>query len=283
MEGNVMEDSYMASLRQFEEYLVKEEKSAATIDKYLRDIRGFYAFLAGQRINKEVTVAYKEHLTARYAPASINSMLIALNRFLRFIGMEDCRVRPLKIQRQIFCNEDRELTKQELHRLVKAAGNTRLSLVIQTICGTGIRVSELPYITAEAARAGKAVVNCKNKTRVIFIPTPIQKLLTQYMSRTGITAGAIFVTRSGKPLNRRNIWRDMKALCERADVPQNKVFPHNLRHLFARTFYSMEKDIVRLADLLGHSSVNTTRIYTIESGNEHRLRLERVEKLLLRT
>ncbi len=278
-----MEDSYMASLRQFEEYLVKEEKSAATIDKYLRDIRGFYAFLAGQRINKEVTVAYKEHLTARYAPASINSMLIALNRFLRFIGMEDCRVRPLKIQRQIFCNEDRELTKQELHRLVKAAGNTRLSLVIQTICGTGIRVSELPYITAEAARAGKAVVNCKNKTRVIFIPTPIQKLLTQYMSRTGITAGAIFVTRSGKPLNRRNIWRDMKALCERADVPQNKVFPHNLRHLFARTFYSMEKDIVRLADLLGHSSVNTTRIYTIESGNEHRLRLERVEKLLLRT
>lgn len=278
-----MEDSYMAALRQFEEYLVKEEKSAATIDKYLRDIRGFYAFLAGQRINKEVTVAYKEHLTARYAPASINSMLIALNRFLRFIGMEDCRVRPLKIQRQIFCNEDRELTKQELHRLVKAAGNTRLSLVIQTICGTGIRVSELPYITAEAARAGKAVVNCKNKTRVIFIPTPIQKLLTQYMSRTGITAGAIFVTRSGKPLNRRNIWRDMKALCERADVPQNKVFPHNLRHLFARTFYSMEKDIVRLADLLGHSSVNTTRIYTIESGNEHRLRLERVEKLLLRT
>ena len=158
-----------------------------------------------------------------------------------------------------------------------------MSLVIQTICGTGIRVSELQYITVESVRIGKAVVNCKNKTRVIFIPTPIQKLLKPYIKKSGIAAGAIFVTRSGKPLNRRNIWRDMKALCQRADVSPNKVFPHNLRHLFARTFYSLEKDIVRLADLLGHSSVNTTRIYTIETGNEHRLRLERVEKLLLST
>ena len=274
---------YEAEIRRFKQHLIAEEKSAATMEKYLRDIRGFYAYLAGQPIGKERAIAYKEHLMARYAPASVNSMLIAINRFLRFIGLPDCCVRLLKIQRQIFCNEDRELTKQELHRLVKAAGNTRLSLVIQTICGTGIRVSELPYITAETVRAGKAVVNCKNKTRVIFIPTPIQKLLTQYMKKSGVTAGAVFVTRSGKPLNRRNIWRDMKALCERANVPKNKVFPHNLRHLFARTFYSMEKDIVRLADLLGHSSVNTTRIYTIETGNEHRHRMERVGKLLLMT
>ncbi len=272
---------YEAEIRRFEQYMIEEEKSAATIEKYLRDIRCFCAFLADRPIGKEETIAYKEYLAGRYAPASVNSMLIALNCFLRFIGMQDYCVKCLKIQRQIFCNEDKELTKQELHRLVKAAGNTRLALVIQTICGTGIRVSELQYITAEAVRAGKAVVSCKNKTRVIFIPASIQKLLKPYMKRSGITAGAIFVTRSGKPLNRKNIWRDMKALCEQAGVAPNKVFPHNLRHLFARTFYSLEKDIVRLADLLGHSSVDTTRIYTMETGDGHRLRLERVEKLLM--
>lgn len=272
---------YEAEIRRFEQYMIEEEKSAATIEKYLRDIRCFCAFLADRPIGKEETIAYKEYLAGRYAPASVNSMLIALNCFLRFIGMQDYCVKCLKIQRQIFCNEDKELTKQELHRLVKAAGNTRLALVIQTICGTGILVSELQYITAEAVRAGKAVVSCKNKTRVIFIPASIQKLLKPYMKRSGITAGAIFVTRSGKPLNRKNIWRDMKALCEQAGVAPNKVFPHNLRHLFARTFYSLEKDIVRLADLLGHSSVDTTRIYTMETGDGHRLRLERVEKLLM--
>lgn len=271
------------AIRRFEQHLIAEEKSAATIEKYRRDVRGFFTFLGDRRISKEETVAYKEYLAGRYAPASVNSMLIALNCFLRFIGMPDCCVKPLKIQRQIFCSEDKELTRQELHRLVKAAGDTRLSLVIQTICGTGIRVSELQYITAEAVREGKAVVNCKNKTRVIFIPASLQKQLKAYMKKTGITAGAVFVTRSGKPLNRRNIWRDMKALCRRAGVASNKVFPHNLRHLFARTFYSVEKDIVRLADLLGHSSINTTRIYTLETGDKHRLCLERVEKKLLTT
>ncbi len=268
-------------ISKFEQYLITEEKSAATIEKYRRDIRCFYAFLADRPISKEKTIAYKEYLRARYAPSSVNSMLIALNCFLRFIGLQDCCVKSLKIQRQIFSREDKELTKAEYQRLVKAAGNTRISLVIQTICGTGIRVSELQYITAEAVRAGKAVVNCKNKTRVIFIPTSIQKMLQPYMKKSGITAGTVFVTRNGKPLNRRNIWRDMKFLCERAGISPNKVFPHNLRHLFARTFYSVDKDIVRLADLLGHSSVNTTRIYTMETGNEHRHRLERVEKLLM--
>lgn len=271
------------AIRRFEQHLIAEEKSTATIEKYRRDIHSFFMFLGDRRISKEEAVAYKEYLAGRYAPASVNSMLIALNCFLRFIGMPDCCVKPLKIQRQIFCSEDKELTRQELHRLVKAAGDTRLSLVIQTICGTGIRVSELQYITAEAVRAGKAVVNCKNKTRVIFIPTSIQKLLKPYMKKSGITAGAVFVTRNGKPLNRRNIWRDMKALCQRAGVSANKVFPHNLRHLFARTFYSVEKDIVRLADLLGHSSINTTRIYTLETGGQHRHCLERVEKHLLMT
>lgn len=273
--------NYIMEIQRFEQYLRTEEKSAATIEKYLRDIRCFCDFLTDRPISKEETIAYKEYLTAEYAPSSVNSMLAALNCFLRFIGRADACVKQLKIQRQIFSREDKELTKAEYQRLVKAAGNTRISLVIQTICGTGIRVSELQYITVEAVWAGKAVVNCKNKTRVIFIPTSIQKLLKPYIKKSGITAGSVFVTKSGKPLNRKNIWRDMKALCERAGISPNKVFPHNLRHLFARTFYSVDKDIIRLADLLGHSNVNTTRIYTIETGNEHRHRLERVEKLLM--
>ena len=268
------------ALSAFEQYLRREEKSRATTQKYLRDVRCFGSFLGERALSKEETIAYKEMLTARYAPASVNSMLIALNGFLRFIGRQDCCVRLLKIQRQIFCNEERELTKQELHRLVDAAGNTRLSLVIQTICGTGIRVSELQYITVAAVRDGKAVVNCKNKTRVIFIPAPIQKMLRAYIKKTGRKAGPVFVTKNGKPLDRSNIWRDMQALCRRADVSPKKVFPHNLRHLFARTFYALKKDIVRLADLLGHSSINTTRIYTMETGTRHRVWLERVQKIL---
>lgn len=275
---------FMEPVRQFEQYLLNEEKSTATIQKYLRDIRCFASFLAEQEICKEKTVAYKAYLTEIYAPASVNSMLIALNRFLKFIGMEDCCVRLLKIQRQIYSSEDQELTREEYVRLVNAArqkGNERLNLILQTICGTGIRVSELRYITAEAVQEGRAVVNCKNKMRVIFIPAAIQKLLKPYMKKSGITAGAVFITKSGKPLNRSNIWRDMKNLCKQAGSIPKKVYPHSLRHLFARTFYRVEKDLVRLADLLGHSSVNTTRIYTMETGNEHRIRLERVEKLLM--
>lgn len=272
---------YTMAANRFKEYLIDEEKSSATIEKYLHDIKFFCDFLQGKPLCKEKTLSYKERLTGRYAPASVNSMLVALNCFLRFIGRQDCCVRLLKIQRQIFCREDKELTKEEYQRLVKAAAGTRLEFVIRTICGTGIRVSELEYITVEAVQRGKAVVHCKNKTRVIFIPASLQKLLKRYIKKSGIKAGAVFVTKSGKPLNRKNIWRDMKALCKRAEVSPGKVFPHNLRHLFARTFYRMEKDIVRLADLLGHSSVNTTRIYTAESGNEHIIRLEKVEKILM--
>ncbi len=225
-------------------------------------------------------IAYKRNLIQRYAAASVNSMLVSLNCYLRFIKAEGCCVKLLKIQRQMFCQEDKLLTNAEYKRLVKAADSTRLSLVIQTICGTGIRVSELKYITVESVKAGKASVDCKNKTRVIFIPSRLKKLLKGYAGRTGIKTGPVFITKSGKPLNRSNIWREMKALCSRAGVPASKVFPHNLRHLFARTFYSLEKDIVRLADLLGHSTVNTTRIYTAETGENHLSRLERVQKML---
>ena len=266
-------------LSAFEYYLKTEEKSCATARKYMRDVRTFLAFLGAGELTKEQTLAYKEKLTAEYAPASVNSMLAALNCFLSFIGRADCRVRQLKIQRQLFAREDKELTKAEYARLLKAAQGTRISLVIQTICGTGIRVSELSYITAEAVRLGKAVVNCKNKTRVIFIPVPVQKLLKAYMKKSGITAGTVFVTKGGKPLDRSNIWKEMKALCRKAGVSDKKVFPHNLRHLFARTFYKVEKDIVRLADLLGHASINTTRIYTMDCGNSH---LRSMEKVCLR-
>ena len=263
-------------LRDFEYYLLTEEKSRATTQKYIRDVRSFLDFLDGRALTKEQTLLYKEHITAQYAPASVNSMLVSVNCFLSFIGRADCKVRQLKIQRQIFAREDKELTESEYRRLLKAAKDSRISLVIQTICGTGIRVSELSYITAEAVRMGKAVVNCKNKTRVIFIPVPIQKLLKEYMKKAGITAGQVFVTKSGKPLDRSNIWKEMKALCKKAGVSEKKVFPHNLRHLFARTFYRIEKDIVRLADLLGHSSLSTTRIYTMDSGNSHIRSMEKV-------
>lgn len=272
-----------ATILQYEEYLKQEEKSRATLEKYLRDIRCFFAFLQGREISKKETISYKDHLTENYEPTSANSMLVALNGFLRFIGLEKCCVKLLKIQRQIFCREEKELTQQEYKRLVKAAGDTKLSYVIQTICGTGIRVSELQYITAEAVLNGRTSVNCKNKTRVIFIPVPLQKLLKGYMKKAKVQTGPLFLGRNGKPLDRSCIWREMKALCKKADVAPGKVFPHNLRHLFARVFYSIEKDIVRLADLLGHSSINTTRIYTMETGEQHLNRLEKVQKILIVT
>ena len=269
------------SLMSFERYLTKEEKSRATVEKYLRDVRSFFRFSNTGSISKEQMIAYKEYLTDRYAPASVNSMLISLHSFLRYIGQQDCCVKLLKIQRQIFAKEEKELSCQEYQRLVKAAGNTRLSFVLRTICGTVIRVSELEYITVEAVREGKAVVSCKNKTRVIFIPATVQKILSKYIKKSCLKTGSVFIGKNGKPLNRKNIWRDMKGLCSRAGVARCKVFPHNLRHLFARTFYRVEKDIVRLADLLGHSSINTTRIYTIENGRLHRDCLERVQICLM--
>ena len=264
----------------YQQYLQQEEKSTATIEKYMRDIRTFLTYLGNGTVSKESTMGYKRYLSARYAPASVNSMLVSLNGYLRYLGRGETCVKIMRIQHQLFCREERELTRQEYQRLVRAAGRSRISLVIQTICTTGIRVSELQYITVEAVKAGKAVVQCKNKTRVIFIPKTTQELLKRYIQQKGLREGSVFVTRRGKPLNRSNIWREMKALCMDAGVDPQKVYPHNLRHLFARTFYSLEQDIVRLADLLGHSSINTTRIYTMENGIGHRSQLERVQVLL---
>ena len=271
--------NYTEEISAFRLYLENEEKSKATVEKYLRDVRSFVDFVKDKSLTKEQTLSFKNILVERYAPASVNSMLVAVNAFLDFIGMSECKVKQLKIQRQLFANEEKELSREEFRRLVSAAEGSRISAVIQTICGTGIRVSELKYVTVEAVQRGKATVNCKNKTRVIFIPLQIKKMLKAYIKKTGISAGSVFVTRSGKPLDRSNIWKEMKALCRRARVSENKVFPHNLRHLFARTFYKIEKDIVRLADLLGHSSINTTRIYTTECGADH---IRSIEKVCIR-
>ena len=268
-----------ADLIRFEDRLKDEEKSEATVEKYLRDIRFFKAYLGEREITKENVIHYKEYLKTHYAPASSNSMLVALNCFLRFLGLAECTVRLLKLQRQIFCREEKELSKTEYRALLKAASGKRISYIIQTICGTGIRVSELAYITVEAVNAGKASVDCKNKTRVIFIPTVLKEMLKKYIKKTGITAGPVFTGRNGRPLDRSSIWRQMKALCKKSGVTAVKVFPHNLRHLFARTFYSIEKDIFRLADLLGHSSVNTTRIYVMETGRRHINCLEKMQRI----
>lgn len=260
-------------------YLREQERAENTVRKYIRDLTALWEWLDGRPPEKALLIAWKEHLTAVYTASSVNSMLAAVNGFLRFMGWQQMTVRPLKIQKNLFCDEDRELTKGEYRRLVEAAsqeGNERLALVIQTLCATGIRVSELRYITAETVRLGRAEIANKGKRRTVFLPGRLCGLLKGYLRKTRRASGAVFVTRTGRPLDRSNIWRDMKRLCESAGVEPGKVFPHNLRHLFARTFYAIEKDISRLADILGHSDIDTTRIYTMESGKIHAMQVERM-------
>lgn len=261
----------------FRQYLCEDEKSTVTVEKYMRDIHTFARYVGDGEITKAAVLSYKGQLGEKYAVASANSMLAALNCFFRFCGWHELCVKQFKVQKKAFCPAEKELTKEEYRRLVNAAEqkhNERLSLLIQTICATGIRVSELSFITAEAVQKGQATVSCKGKTRTVFIVASLQKKLIRYAKEQRITSGAIFITKSGKPMNRCNIWREMKALCAEAGVAPSKVFPHNLRHLFARTFYSMEKDIAKLADILGHTNINTTRIYIVTTGAEHRRKME---------
>ena len=256
------------TVRNFKEYLINEEKSRATTDKYIRDLKAFAAWLGGEELSKAKVLEYKEHIITKYAPASVNSILSSLNSFFEYGGECGLKVKNLKIQKQIFTKVEKELTKAEYERLLKAAkskGNRKLNLIMQTICATGIRVSELRYISVESLKEGRAKVNMKGKMRVIIIPEELCRMLKKYTAEQKISGGSIFITKTGRPLDRHTIWKLMKSLCESAKVDRKKVFPHNLRHLFARTFYSIEKDIVRLADILGHSSVNTTRIYTMET------------------
>lgn len=264
---------------QFREKLMEDEKSNATIRKYIRDVQTFFSYIGEEAVSKDTVIRYKQHLTDQYAPASVNSMLAALNRFFKEMGWYDCVVKALKIQRQAFRSRERELDKEEYYRLLyvaKAKNDIRLYLVMQTLCSTGIRVSELKFITLEAVRAGRATVFLKGKTRVVLIPKALCKELESYAKSRNIRRGSIFITRNGNPLDRSNILHNMKALCEAAGVDRRKVFPHNLRHLFACLFYKVEKDLSRLADILGHSNVNTTRIYTSVSGEEQ---IRQIEKL----
>ncbi len=266
-------------LNSYRAYLIGEEKTATTVNKYLHDVCEFQIWLGEQVLCKTAVLAYKTYLCEHYAPASVNVALSSLNSFFNFMEWYDLRVKNLKIQKQIFASTDKELTKAEYDRLLQAAKqkkNERLCLLMQTICCTGIRVSEVRYVTVEAVTRGITDINCKGKCRQVFLPRQLCQILKQYIKEQKIKSGAVFVTKNGNPLDRSNIWSDMKKLCKSANVLDKKVFPHNLRHLFARTYYSLQKDIVRLADILGHSSVNTTRIYTMETGEIHRRQIQKL-------
>ena len=264
-------------IEKYAAYLRESERSGSTIRKYVHDLGALAEFLRGRPVSKGALLEWKEELVGQYAPASVNNKLAAINGFLAYCGLNELRLRKLKIQKSLFLSEEKELTKYvRLVRAAERAENERLSLVIQTICATGIRVSELRFITAEAVQTGRAEVANKGKRRTVFLPDKLRKLLKSYLQKQKITAGAVFVSKNGKPLDRSNIWRDMKKLCESAGVEPSKVFPHNLRHLFARTYYALEHDLSRLADILGHSNVTTTRIYTAESGAVHARQIGRL-------
>lgn len=267
-------------IQAYADHLRLEEKSAATVEKYLRDVRAFARWLEGREITKERTAAWKTHLVERgYAPASVNAMLSALNSLLDFLGFGDCRVKFLKVQRRMFRDDSRDLTRSDYNALTaaaKAQNKTRLALLMEAICATGIRVSEVQYITVEAARAGRAEVALKGKIRTILIPSKLCRKLLKYAKKRNIRQGQIFLTKKGNGLSRKFIWAEMKKLCEAAKVARSKVFPHNLRGLFARTFYAACRDVVRLADVLGHSSIETTRIYLLSTAKESARQLDRL-------
>lgn len=267
-------------IQKYAAYLKNQERSDGTIEKYLRDVRSFAAWLDGHEVTRESVAAWKEHLLAEhYAPVTVNAMLAAVNSFFRFAGWDECRVKFLKIQRRMFRESARELTRQEYDRLMETArtlGRERLALLMETICATGIRVSEVQYITVEADQSGRTEISLKGKIRTIILPGKLCRKLLKYAKHKKIASGEIFLTRSGRSLSRRQIWAEMKKLCQKAGVEPSKVFPHNLRHLFATAFYRACKDIVRLADVLGHSSIETTRIYLLTTGIEHQKQLDRL-------
>lgn len=265
-------------IEQYAYYLREEEKSAATIAQYRREVQRFYLWLPEEKnVSKELALAYKEKLQGQKKAVSVNSSLAALNSFFRFLDWHDLTLKPMKTQRRIFCAEDRELSYQEYLRLVETAEslpNKRLSLILQTIASTGIRISELRAITVEAVRFQRADVRSKGKIRTVFLPGKLCRKLQRYVQRNRIKSGPVFVTKNGNPVDRSNVWSEMKKLCVKANVSPHKVFPHNLRHLFARRHYNQHRDIAKLADILGHSSINTTRLYTISSGREHAVQIE---------
>ena len=267
------------TLAAFARQLGEEERSPATLEKYLREVRQFAAFLGGREVTRELAAAWREELSAHQSPATVNGKLTALDRLLAFLGWEDCRVKHLRVQRQLFRDSARELSREEYARLVETArrlGRGRLSLLMETICATGIRVSEVRYITAEAVREGRTEIALKGKIRTILLPGKLSRKLEKYARQKKITSGELFLTRSGRPMSRKQIWAEMKGVCRAAGVAPSKVFPHNLRHLFARCFYRVSRDVAKLADVLGHSSIETTRIYLISTGAEHARTLDQL-------
>ncbi len=268
-----------SSIEKYRQWLTEEEKSSATVEKYIADVKAFATFLKGNEVTKTKVMEYKKLLMERYAPASVNAAISSINSYFDYADIQGVKVKTLKIQRRIFINKNKELSKNEYDRLLRAAfkkDNMRIYYLMQTVCSTGIRVSELKYITVEAINNGNAQINCKGKMRYIILPKQLCRMLKKYVKTMKIKTGSVFITKSGKPMDRSNIWSEMKKLCRDAQVSREKVFPHNLRHLFARTYYSVEKDIVRLADILGHSSINTTRIYTIETGEIHQMQIQKL-------
>lgn len=268
------------TIEQFEAYLHKEERSNGTVDNYIRNVRELAAWLAGQAVTKEQLVAWKDALQAkRLQPTTVNAKLAAIGCFLRVMGWQDCQVRFLRVQRRVFREKEKELTREEYEKLLAAAqqqGSARLTLLLETICATGVRVSEVQYITVEAARRGRADVTMKGKIRTILIPNKLCRKLLKYAKQTKTASGKIFLTRNGTALSRKQIWAEMKSLCQAAGVSPGKVFPHNLRHLFATVFYRACHDIVKLADVLGHSRIETTRIYLVTTGFEYAKQLEQL-------
>lgn len=283
MEENMEHFMDETQLEQFRERLVEEERSRRTIEKYIRDLRAFLRYLGEPgRVDRQTVIRYKESILERYAASSVNSMLAALNRFFKEQDWYDCVVKLVRIQEEPFRSQEKEITREEYFRLVEAAerkGKKRLSCLMQTLCATGIRISELRFITVKAAREGSVVVRLKGKTRTVLLPAALCRKLLAYAMQEGISEGSIFITRSGRPVDRSNVLHEMKALGGEAGVERSKIFPHNLRHLFAFTYYEMEKDLSHLADLLGHSSINTTRIYTRWSGRKQAEKLEKLELL----
>lgn len=265
-------------IQKFQEKLLEDEKTDATIKKYIHDIRIFFTYIGSEGIvSKAIMIAYKEYLVHHYAAVSVNSMLAAVNVFMKDLGWYDCVVKALKIQKEAFRAGDRELSKDEYYRLLNAAkkkGNIRLYMIMQTLCATGIRISELKFITVESLNKQCARVCSKGKQRLVLLPEVLCHKLKKYVRERKIKSGSIFVTRTGEAVDRSNVCHEMKALCEETGIPREKVFPHNLRHLFATTYYNMKKDLSHLADLLGHSSINTTRIYTLVSSEEQARQIE---------
>ena len=271
--------STVEQIREFSRYLREEERETATIDKYSRDVKDFFIWLKDREISRERIAEWKQHLRrVGRKPVTINGKLSALNKFLSFLGRNDCRTKYLKIQRRLFRSTEKQLSKQEYIRLMETAhslGRERLALLMETICATGIRVSEVKYITAEAIRAGRTEIALKGKIRTILLPGKLCRKLKKYAGKRKIVSGEVFLTRNGKGMSRRQIWAEMKSLCEKAGVAPSKVFPHNLRHLFAQTFYRVCRDVAKLADVLGHSSIETTRLYLISTEAEHVRQMER--------